>query len=106
MICCAIAFIHNLSDNVYIAFAVNFVKIIKLLSIRAEHDEGSYVVTNTGEYAYIIINSFINPNNEDKFSIEENINFNGYEIAQRATNICVTFSLNSSLSYPTKPTPI
>ncbi|MCX4362876.1 MAG: hypothetical protein OSJ74_05805 [Clostridia bacterium] len=50
--------------------------------IPQKNEEGSYVVTNTGEYAYIIINSFINPNNEDKFSIEANINFNGYEIAQ------------------------
>ena len=44
--------------------------------------DGKYVVTNTGEYAYIILNSFINPDNTDKFSIEDNINFNGYEIAQ------------------------
>lgn len=47
-----------------------------------EMADGRYVVTNTGEYAYIILNSFINPDNTDEFSIEENINFNGYEVAQ------------------------
>ncbi|MDE6604676.1 MAG: hypothetical protein K2K85_01470 [Clostridia bacterium] len=47
--------------------------------------DGKYVVTNTGEYAYIILNSFINPNNTDEFSVEDNINFNGYELAQVET---------------------
>ena len=50
-----------------------------------QKENGKFVVTNTGEYAYIILNSFINPGNTDEFSIEDNINFNGYEIAQIET---------------------
>ena len=44
--------------------------------------DGKYIVTNSGEYAYMILRSFIEPNNTDEYSIEDNINFNGYEIAQ------------------------
>ncbi|MDE6372198.1 MAG: hypothetical protein K2L61_01495, partial [Clostridia bacterium] len=50
-----------------------------------EKVDGKYVVTNTGEYAYIILNSFVNQGNTDEFSVEANINFNGYEIAQIET---------------------
>lgn len=49
---------------------------------RDADNANAFVVKNAGEYAYIIINSFINENNTDKFSIEEDINFNGYELAQ------------------------
>lgn len=50
-----------------------------------EEQDGKYVVTNTGEYAYIILHSFVNPANTDKFSIEDNINFNGHEVVQIET---------------------
>lgn len=47
-----------------------------------EYKDGKYTVTNAGEYAYIILNAFKNPSNTNEFSIEANINFNGYEVAQ------------------------
>ncbi len=50
-----------------------------------EKKDGKFVVKTTGEYAYLILNSFVNPGNTEEFSIEENINFNGYEIAQVET---------------------
>ncbi|MDE5654449.1 MAG: hypothetical protein K2I46_02455, partial [Clostridia bacterium] len=47
-----------------------------------EYKDGKYIVTNAGEYAYIILNAFIHPDRADEFSIENNVDFNGYEIAQ------------------------
>ncbi len=49
-----------------------------------EYRDGKYIVTNAGEYAYIILNAFINPGSANEYSIENNIDFNGYEIAQIA----------------------
>ncbi|MDE5756832.1 MAG: hypothetical protein K2I23_07065 [Clostridia bacterium] len=50
-----------------------------------QKESGRFIVTNAGEYAYIILNSFINEGNTDTFYVDNNINFNGYELAQIET---------------------
>lgn len=50
--------------------------------IPEKNEAGAFVVNNAGEYAYIVINSYLKEGNTDKFSIEDDINFNGYEIVQ------------------------
>ena len=41
---------------------------------------GYWVITNAGEYAYMVINNFANPSNTDTYSIEGNIDFGGYAV--------------------------
>lgn len=45
-------------------------------------DNGDYSVNNAGEFAYMIINGFINPQNTATYQIQANIDFRGYEFVQ------------------------
>lgn len=49
-------------------------------SVPIKNDLGWYI-TNAGEYAYMFINDYANPNNTDTYNIQANIDFNGYEVA-------------------------
>lgn len=72
----------NTSKNFAASEAASAVGQYMSYKIPSKNNDGAYVINNAGEYAYIIFNSYLNENNTDKFSIEKNINFNGYEIAQ------------------------
>lgn len=42
-------------------------------------NEFGWYITSAGEYAYMVINSFANPQNTDSYNLQNNIDFGGYE---------------------------
>ncbi|MDE7079690.1 MAG: hypothetical protein K2O95_06215 [Clostridia bacterium] len=72
--------------------------------IPNKNTDGVYEINNAGEYAYIVLKNFIDAKNgiatPNNYKIMQNINFNGYEIAQIDTlkdNINGNFKTLSNL---------
>lgn len=41
---------------------------------------GAWYITNAGEFAYLFVNSFANPSNNDTYTLGNNVDFGGYEV--------------------------